>query len=104
MNTVRVDWKVGTLFAPPEGPTYHQHFNTSSEPARYFVRNGDGSGRYPLTQGKIEGYQKMDLSAKEGGNQIEYEDEDPRILQLFEAELAKHGVQSRMREFIGRSQ
>jgi hypothetical protein len=43
-----------------------------------------------------------DVSAKEGGIQVEYEDEDPRILELFEAECAKHGVPSRMREFPGR--
>ena len=102
LNTVRVDWKVGTLFAPPEGPTYHQHFNTSTESARYFVRSGAGGGRYPLTQARIDGYKAMDLSVKEGGNQIEYGDENPGILPLFEAEMAKHGGKSTMREFLGR--
>ena len=29
LDTVRVDWKPGTLYAPPDGPTYHQHFNTA---------------------------------------------------------------------------
>jgi len=33
---------------------------------------------------------------KEGGTQIEYEDEDPKIRQLFDAELARRGIQSRM--------
>jgi hypothetical protein len=31
-----------------------------------------------------------------GGDQIEYEDEDQRIRRMFEEELAKRGVQSRM--------
>jgi hypothetical protein len=34
----------------------------------------------------------MDKSVKEGGMQVEYEDEDPRILELYERECAKHGV------------
>jgi hypothetical protein len=38
----------------------------------------------------------VDRSVKEGGTQIEYEDEDPKIRQLFETELAKRGLQSRM--------
>jgi hypothetical protein len=33
---------------------------------------------------------------KTGGDQIEYEDEDPRIRQTFEDELAKRGVRSQM--------
>jgi hypothetical protein len=35
---------------------------------------------------------------KEGGNQIEYEDEDPRIVELYERECLKNGVASKMRE------
>jgi hypothetical protein len=37
---------------------------------------------------------------KEGGRQIEYEDEDPRIREIYEAELGKNGVPSRMSEFL----
>ena len=39
-------------------------------------------------------------SVKEGGNQVEYEDEDPRILELYERECAQNGVTSRMRELV----
>jgi hypothetical protein len=42
----------------------------------------------------------MDKSVKDGGNQVEYEDEDPRILELYERECARFGVQSRMREIV----
>ena len=39
---------------------------------------------------------KVDKDVKEGGNQIEYWDEDPSIRKMFEEELAKSGTQSRM--------
>ena len=42
----------------------------------------------------------MDVNVKEGGRQIEYEDEDPRIRQIYEEELRKNGVPSRMGEFL----
>ena len=42
----------------------------------------------------------MDKSVKEGGIQLEYEDEDHRVLELYEKECAKNGVQSRMQEFM----
>ena len=42
----------------------------------------------------------VDKSQEDGGRQVEYENEDPRILDLYEAELAKRGIQSRMREFV----
>jgi quercetin dioxygenase-like cupin family protein len=99
VDTVRVDWKPGTLYAPPDGPTYHQHFNVANAPSRYFVI-GFGGVRYPVLDTKREGYEGMDKSQEDGGRQVEYENEDPRILELYEAELAKRGIQSRMREYI----
>ena len=45
-------------------------------------------------------YENMDKSVKAGGMQIEYEDEDPRIHALFEEELTKRGLKSRMHEFV----
>ena len=45
----------------------------------------------------------MDVSVKEGGCQIEYEHQDPRIHQIYLAELAKHGVKSGMSKFIDES-
>ncbi len=99
VDTVRVDWKPGTLYAPPDGPTYHQHFNVSKGSSRYLVF-GFGGARYPVLESKFQGYEGMDRSNKEGGHQMEYEDEDPRILDLFENELAERGVESKMRDYI----
>ncbi|GAC1317844.1 MAG: hypothetical protein NVSMB2_12030 [Chloroflexota bacterium] len=101
VETVRVDWKPGTLYAPPDGPTFHQHFNTAEVSSRYLAFIFGGA-RYFISSAGKKLYEVMDKSVKEGGNQIEYEDEDPRVLELYEAELAKGGVQSRMRELIGR--
>lgn len=100
LNTVRVDWKPGTLYAPPDGPTYHQHFNTSGVPARYLVFGPFSSGRYTILENIGPPSDKADVSAKLGGIQVEYEDEDPRILDLFEQECAKHNVQPRMRDHL----
>ncbi|MEK9659098.1 MAG: hypothetical protein VW450_04050 [Chloroflexota bacterium] len=98
-DTVRVDWKPGTLYAPPDGPTYHQHFNVSPGSSRYLVF-GFGGARYPVLETKMTSYENMDKTTKDGGNQIEYQDEDPRILELYEDELAKRTLNSKMREFI----
>jgi hypothetical protein len=43
----------------------------------------------------------MDKTQEEGGNQVEYQDEDPRILDLYEKELSTRKLNSKMREFVG---
>ena len=100
MDTIRVEWKPGTLYAPPDGPTYHQHFNVADGPSRYLVF-GFGGARYPVLDTKMTSYENMDKTTKEGGNQVEYIDEDPNILDLYERELSKRGLSSKMREFVG---
>jgi len=45
-------------------------------------------------------YENMDKSQADGGMQVEYQDEDPRIHALFAEELTKRGINSRMGEFI----
>ena len=40
------------------------------------------------------------MSVKDGGAQIEYEDQDPRVHEIYLAELAKNGVKSVMGEYI----
>ena len=61
MNTVRVEWHPGMLYAPPDGPTYHQHFNLANVPSRYFVL-GFGGVRYPVLDTARKTYEGMDRS------------------------------------------
>lgn len=86
----RVDWHEGSVFVPPEF-WWHQHFNADAVPARYLAIRW-GSVKHKMD----EKWSQLDQDKAQGGNQIEYEDEDPAIRALFEAELAKEGIQSRM--------
>lgn len=94
----RFDWKHGAVFAPADR-LYHQHFNVSPEPARYLAV-AFGSLRYPTVADKLATWMGMDVSIKEGGRQIEYEDEDPRIRRMYEEEMARRGIRSRMSEVV----
>lgn len=96
----RFDWKRGSLFAPAD-QQFHQHFNTSNKPARYLAV-AFGSLRYPFTESTRSAFIGSDISTREGGRQIEYEDEDPRIRQLFEEELSKYDVKSHMNEILAK--
>ena len=90
----RFDWKHGCVFAPADR-LFHQHFNVSPEPARYLAV-AFGGLRYPTLADKRATFMGMDVSVKEGGRQIEYEDEDPRIRRIYEDELRTRGIPSRM--------
>jgi uncharacterized RmlC-like cupin family protein len=92
----RFDWRHGAVFAPTDG-LFHQHFNTSAEPARYLAV-AFGGLRYPTLSDKRATFEGMDVSVKDGGRQIEYEDEDPRIREIYEAELRAKGLPSGMDE------
>ncbi len=85
----RIDWGPGSMFVPPE-MWFHQHFNAGSELV-LFLAIGWGSDK-PKSGGKSYVYK----SVKEGGDQIEYEDEDPKVHGQFEAALAKAGVACQM--------
>ena len=79
----RVDWHPGSLFGvgmtDMQGEIWwHQHFNTGAEPARYLVLH-------------VNPKRTLDKHV-----QIEYVDEEPEIRQLFEGELAKSGLKSKM--------
>lgn len=97
----RVDWRHGVVFAPPDG-MYHQHYNTGSEPARYLAV-ALGSLRYPFTTAKRQLFEGVDVSVRDGGAQIEYEHQDPRIHKLYLEELATNGVHSGMGEYFDES-
>jgi hypothetical protein len=85
----KIDWHEGSMLVPPDR-WFHQHFNTGGEPARYLaLRWGSVKYRFGIS------YQTA-VDIKQGGDQIEYEDEDPQIRQLFEKELAKKGFAVRI--------
>lgn len=92
----RVDWKPGSLVVPPN-QWFHQHFNSGAEPARYLaLRWGSWRFRFMrLTDGEGQTYR----SVKEGGGQIEYEDEDRQIHREFEAAVMKAGATCQMGDF-----
>jgi hypothetical protein len=102
----RVDWTHGLVF-PPADKQFHQHFNTSDRPARY-IATGMGSVRYPLMDwqrragGDPDSEKKgaQALSVKEGGDQIEYEDQDPKIHAMWLAEMKRNGVPQKMDKYF----
>ncbi|GIH19763.1 hypothetical protein [Rugosimonospora africana] len=82
----RVDWGPNSIFVPPD-MWWHQHFNSGREPARYVALRW-GSRKY-LINHKYEGTL---VDRRDGGNQIEYDEQSPVIDELFIAECARHGV------------
>ena len=83
----KLDYNVGSLMSPGAG--YHQHFNCSGEPIRYLVLRY-GNARYLGAAGA--------RTRDSGGINLDFEDEDPRVNELFESELAARGVPSHQSE------
>ena len=86
----RYDWEVGTLIVPPNA-TFHQHFNTGPEPARYLAF------KHSSPRNK-QGVPMSWISRRIGGNQIDYADETTFVRDTFAQALARHGLTSRMDE------
>ena len=95
---VRVDFTEASLFVPPDG-WFHQHFNTGHDPARYLAATWGGDGKWFMRAlgGGGRTHRLGKTSIRKGGNLIEYEDEDPAIREIFEAELRKNGVENHMK-------
>jgi gentisate 1,2-dioxygenase len=83
---VRVDWTYGLMHSPPLG-MWHQHFNVGADDARYMAINF-GSLRYPFFEEFASNLRRE--SDRPNVDQIEYEDEDPRVRSLFDSEVAAH--------------
>ncbi len=94
----KFDWKPGSMVVPPN-LWFHQHFNSGAEPARYLALRW-GSRRYDMGGAIRSEYGDSDVSVKQGGAQIEYEDEDRRVHEIFESELAKSGAKCRMKSMV----
>jgi hypothetical protein len=94
---MKCDWRPGAVVVPPDN-WFHQHFNTGPAPARYLaLRYGGTVFHQPTTEARGEG---SGVSLKLGGWQIEYEDEDPAIHDLFELETARNGARCLMKGLI----
>ena len=95
----RVDWKPGAMVVPPNG-WFHQHFNGGATPARYLAFRWNSQKHYFSLGVAMEGETDVDVNL--GGGQIEYENEDPAIHDIFVETLKKSGAESQMAEFIPR--
>jgi mannose-6-phosphate isomerase-like protein (cupin superfamily) len=85
----KLDWHAGSVVAPPDR-VFHQHFNTGPTPARYLAIRW-GSKKFP--------FMKQVLNSKpttQGGDQIEYQDEEQIVRDFFEQDLERHGAENRM--------
>jgi mannose-6-phosphate isomerase-like protein (cupin superfamily) len=92
---VEIPWRHGIMYTPPFW-MFHQHFNTSKVPARYLAC-AIGSMRYPfISLRRVSNEGGGSTSVKQGGRQIEYEDQDPRIHRKFLDAIKKTGVESLM--------
>jgi quercetin dioxygenase-like cupin family protein/oxalate decarboxylase/phosphoglucose isomerase-like protein (cupin superfamily) len=93
-----VPWRPGTVVVPPEN-WFHQHFNSGAQPTRYLALRW-GSKRYEVGGAFSSDTLRADVSVKEGGLQIEYEDEARDIHRVFEDHLSKAGATCRMKSMI----
>ena len=93
----RVDWSPYTFFAP-KTMEFHQHFNTSAEPARYVVFHG------PQQRMGLELYRASMGSDPLPVHQIEYHEEDPAIREEFRRELTENGVENQMDDSLYRTE
>jgi quercetin dioxygenase-like cupin family protein len=103
----RVDWSPGWMFAPIDRQ-FHQHFATSDVPSRYLAAIAGSNARYPLTEQKRQQITKDDgsqglvaTSTKKGGDQVEYEDQDPRVHEMWLEEVRKNGITPQFDKYEG---
>jgi mannose-6-phosphate isomerase-like protein (cupin superfamily) len=87
----KVDWKDGSVLSP-KAMEYHQHFNTGPGRARYLALRLGNLDRSGNEAREGDGLPISTISEREGGWQVDYEDEDPEIYALYERECAKNGA------------
>ncbi len=93
---VRVDWTDGTLLVPPDR-WFHQHFNTGATQAKYMATTWVGGKFFAKAMGGGGRTHRLNtVSFREGGNMIDYPDEDAAVRAMFDEELGKHGMKTRM--------
>ncbi len=96
-DMIKCDWQFGSMVVVQNDDCFHQHFNTGTNRARYLaLRTGDMG----LNSSKPAPIQPTEVSIKDGGGQIEYQDEDREIHEIFEKDLKAHGAPCKMKAFI----
>jgi uncharacterized RmlC-like cupin family protein len=85
----RIDWSPYSLFTPPM-LWFHQHFNTSADPARYLVFHSSIQGT------GVRGGDNEAVSPRAPSNEIEYHQEDTKIREMFAKELKNEGRENEM--------
>jgi oxalate decarboxylase/phosphoglucose isomerase-like protein (cupin superfamily) len=89
----RVDWRSGSVVVPPD-QWFHQHFNSGAKPARYLALRWN-NWRYRFMRMQ-DGEGSTYTSVKQGGGQIEFEDENPTVHRDFEAAMKQAGASCQM--------
>ncbi len=95
----RLELRPGSLFALTD-ETLHQHFNPGAEPLRYLALSVGGD-RYPVLARKLKRRAVFNAAMQNGGPQIDYADQDPRIHAIWHAAIAATGAVSRMEAIVG---
>jgi len=93
-QVLSIPWGPRTIYCPPDG-WYHQHFNSDSRPARHIAVYGPPTALSGFSS-VIGGDFGANVSFREGGTLIDYEDEDPVVRQYFEEILGRKGLRSAM--------
>jgi oxalate decarboxylase/phosphoglucose isomerase-like protein (cupin superfamily) len=89
-----IEWRAGSMFVPPDR-WFHQHFNAGGEPARYLALRWGSQKHRMGTDVRL-----VDRDVREGGDQIEYDMEDPEVLALFKKKCAAAGATVKMDSFF----
>jgi oxalate decarboxylase/phosphoglucose isomerase-like protein (cupin superfamily) len=87
-----VKWGPGSVVVPPD-QWFHQHFNSGANPARYLALRWNN---FKFKFMKDSELGATYTSVKDGGGQIEFEDEDTRIHRDFHAAMHKTGAECQM--------
>jgi hypothetical protein len=86
----------------PQAREFHQHFNTGPTNARYLVfymsRGAGTDGGASAGEGETgeRWLAPSTISMRDGGDQIDYEDEDPAIYDEFAEECRRNGAEVRL--------
>ena len=93
---MRMNWKPGSIYSSGvgAGDWFHAHYNTGPGPARMLALKGNQRSR-----GSVVGFE----SVRDGGNVIQYADEDPEIRRLFKEECRRNGVEFTMEPVVYRT-